>query len=323
MRGERDGAGDTADRVRSCRTIRVAPVVEPVAAMADEEAWSARQRYPVLMGFRPVFGPARERTEEEGGGWQLLSYFGSPTPQGARAGLGSHLRRRAQEAEEAGDGETRTACRAAAERLDREAPDELTVLGERHRIVRAQNVVRSGPEGPEPPRPSDPDPVQPGATGRLPDRTEGFVLDAAAPTGPSEGVLKAELPALVHREGDEPRVREDARRAAVTHPGGVLLPPAFLFAEEEGGAWRAETGDSGTPQEARDALTMLLRVPTPATRGLDEGSCALYKEAADRLDAERGIELCFAGRRLRLVRVERLVRIGPDGPEGPRPSDEA
>lgn len=103
----------------------------------------------------------------------------------------------------------------------------------------------------------------------------------------------------------------------------MLLPPAFLFAEEEGGAWRAETGDSGTPQEARDALTMLLRVPTPATRGLDEGSCALYKEAADRLDAERGIELCFARRRLRLVRVERLVRIGPDGPEGPRPSDDA
>ncbi|UNZ16926.1 DUF5954 family protein [Streptomyces sp. 891-h] len=319
MQGECDGA----DRVPPYRTIRVAPLAEPVAAMADEEAWLARERYPVLMGFRPVFGPARERRTEADGKarWQLLSYFGAPTPQSARDGLGSHFRRRAHEAREAGDEETRAACQAAAERLDREALDELTVLGERYRVVRAENVIRSGPAGPEPPRPSDPDPAAPGTARRLPDRTAGFVLDAAAPTGPSEGILKAELLASAHREGDEPQVREDARRAAVTHPGGVLLPPAFLFAEEECGAWRSETGDSGTPQEARDSLTMLLRVLAPALQNLDEATRAVYKEAADRLDEERGVELRFAGRRLRLVRVERFVRIGPDGPEGPRPSD--
>ncbi|MGP3977771.1 DUF5954 family protein [Streptomyces sp. 8N114] len=317
MQGECDGT----DHVPAYRTIRVAPLAEPVAAMADEEAWRARERYPVLMGFRPVFGLARERTESEGCGWQLLPYFGSPTPQSARDGLGSHLRRRAHEAKEAGDEETRAACQAAAERLDWEPLDELTVRGERYRVVRAENVIRSGPEGPEPPRPSDPDPAEPGEANRLPDRTEGFVLDAAVPTGPSEGILKAELLALAHREGDDQQVREDARRAAVSHPGGVLLPPAFLFAEEEGGAWRSETGDSDTPQEARDALTMLLRVLAPAMHGLDEATRAAYKEAADRLDAERGVELRFAGRHLRLVRVERFVRIGPDGPEGPRPSD--
>ncbi|CAM2969311.1 MULTISPECIES: DUF5954 family protein [Streptomyces] len=317
MHGERDSDADS-DEVPAYRTIRVAPVVEPVAAMADEEAWRARERYPVLMGFRPVFGVARERQE---GGWQLLPSFGAPTPQTARDSLASHFRRRAHEAEEAGEAETCAACRAAAERLDWEPLDELTVLGDRYRVVRAENVIRAGRDGPEPPRPSDPDPAEPGAGGRLPDRTEGFVLDTVIPTGPSEGVLKAELLALAHREGDPPQVRADARRAAVTHPGGVLLPPAFLFAEQEGGAWRSETGDSGTPQEARDALTMLLRVLAPAMQGLDEETRAVYKEAADRLDAERGVELSFAGRHLRLVRVERFVRIGPDGPEGPRPSD--
>ncbi|NSC24402.1 PE-PGRS family protein [Streptomyces albus subsp. chlorinus] len=313
MHGEHD-----SDDVPAYRTIRVAPAVEPVAALADEEAWLARDRYPVLMGFRPVFGVARER---EQGGWQLMTSCGSPTPQTARDGLAAHFRRRAHEAEEAGDEETRDACQAAAERLDWEVVDEMTVLGERYRVVRAENVIRSGPDGPEPPRPSDPDPAEPGNASKLPDRTEGFVLDTVIPTGPSEGILKAELLALAHREGDPPQVREDARRAAVTHPGGVLLPPVFLFAEEEGGAWRSETGDGGTPQQARDSLTMLLRVLAPAMKGLDEATRAVYKEAADRLDAERGVELRFAGRHLRLVRVERFVRIGPDGPEGPRPSD--
>ncbi|UNS99489.1 DUF5954 family protein [Streptomyces tubbatahanensis] len=327
MHGERDsGCGNDSDRgnrrgsddVPAYRTIRVAPVVEPVAALADEEAWLARERYPVLMGFRPVFGAAREREE---GGWQLLSSFGAPTPQSARDGLASHFRRRAREAQQAGRQESGAACQAAAERLDWEVLDELTVLEERYRVVRAENVIRAGRDGPEPPRPSDPDPAEPGAANRLSDRTEGFVLDTVIPTGPSEGILKAELLALAHREGDPPRVREDARKAAVSHPGGVLLPPVFLFAEKEGGAWRSETGDGGTPQEARDALTMLLRVLAPAMQGLDEATRTVYREAADRLDAERGNELSFGGRHLRLVRVERFVRIGPDGPEGPRPSD--
>jgi hypothetical protein len=289
--------------------------------MADEEAWLARERYPVLMGFRPVFGLARERTQREGGGWRLLPYFGVPTPQSARDSLSSNFRRRAHEAKESGDEEAGAVWLAAAERLDWEPLNEMTVLGERYRVVRAENVIRSGPEGPEPPRASDPDPAEPGEAGLQPDRTDGFILDTAVPTGPSEGILKAELLALAHREGDDPQVRKDAQRASSTHPGGVLLPPAFLFAEEEGGAWRSETGDSSTPQGARDSLTMLLRVLAPAMQGLDEEMRAVYKEAADRLDAERGIELRFAGRHLRLVRVERFVRIGPEGPEGPRPGD--
>ncbi|WP_405805903.1 DUF5954 family protein [Streptomyces sp. NBC_01187] len=309
--------GDSDD-VPAYRAIRVAPTEEPVAAMADEEAWQARGRYPVLVGYSPVFGVAQEL---EQGGWRLHRYFGSPTPQSARDGMGSHFRQRAHQADEAGDETARDAFLGAAERLDWEVLDELTVLGERHRVVRAENFLRMGPDGPEPPRPSDPDPARPGAAHELPDRTEGFVLDTAVPTGLSEALFKTELLALAHREGDGEAVRADAKRAAATHPGGVLLPPAFLFAEEEHGAWRPETGDGTSPQTARDALTMSLRVLQPAMRGLDEATRAAYKEAADLLDEERGVELRFSGRHLRLVRVERLIRIGPDGPEPPRLSD--
>jgi hypothetical protein len=116
-------------------------------------------------------------------------------------------------------------------------------------------------------------------------------------------------------------VRADSARATRTHPGGVLLPAAFVAAELSRGQWAPVSLEtSPTPQGARDQLAGYLRVTAPWELDLDESQRAAYDQAANVLDA-RSDELTVAGRRFRIVRVERLVRVGPDGPEGPRPSD--
>lgn len=312
---------DYRDHVPAYQTIKVTVPTAPAAALADEEAWTARKAYPWIRGAAgPAFGVAREREE---GGWELLPYFGGTAPQDARDSMGSVFRQLAHEAREAGDEATAAECTAAAERLDWEPLDGMTVLGHRYRVVRAERFIRMGPDGPEPPRPSDPDPARPGKAHTVPDPSAGFVIDSLAATGPSEGILKVELLSMVPEESTVPAdAYADAVEATRTHPGGVLLPPTFMTAEKVRGRWRPDSaGSSTTPQGARDALTMDLRVLAPVTRRLSTAEREEYVRAADRLDAERGSELRVAGRVLRIVRVERLVRIGPDGPEGPRPSD--
>jgi len=117
-------------------------------------------------------------------------------------------------------------------------------------------------------------------------------------------------------------VRDDGARAVRAHPGGVLLPAAFMAAELAGGQWQpAQAGTSATPLGARDSLGLYLRVTAPRELRLDDPDRARYAAAADQLDAGRGSDVAAAGRRFRVVRAERLIRIGPDGPEGPRPSD--
>lgn len=293
----------------------------PVASLADEEAWRAREAYPGIAGAGgPIFGVARER---EDGGWELHPYFSGTWPQDARDSMGSHFRKRAQEAKQAGDHAAVEEYTGAAERLDREVIDEMTVGGDRYKVVRAEPFIRTGPDGPEGPRPSDPDPAAPGEADEIPDPTAGFVIDTTVATGPSEGILKAELLALAPVKGTAPPdIRDDAVKAMRTHPGGVLLPPTFMTAEKIDGRWAPDsTGTSTTPQAARDSLAVHLRVMAPMTQHLNAAQRAEYARAADRLDEERGTDLEFAGRHLRIVRVERLVRIGPDGPEGSRPSD--
>jgi hypothetical protein len=139
----------------------------------------------------------------------------------------------------------------------------------------------------------------------------------------SEGILKAELLGCVYPERAVPlQVRDDSVRAAQTHPGGVLLPAAFMTAEKTGERWVPEGPPmSASPQDARDGLALYLRVTAPWKLDLGPAERMVYAAAADRLDAERASEVQVAGRCFRVVRVERLVRIGPDGPEGPRPSD--
>ncbi|MEU7166354.1 DUF5954 family protein [Streptomyces morookaense] len=308
------------DRVPSYLMFRVAPQEGPIAAFVEQEAWQARKLYPDLMGVGVAeFFSAREC---EAGGWELSAY-GCDTPQQARDTLGSQFRMRAKEAGDAGDGKAAKTWMDAALRMDREVVDEVRVLGHRFRIVRASHFIRMGSSGPEPPRPSDPDPGEVGEAYRLPSRTEGFVVDPAAGTGLSDGILKLDLVQFVAARGVPPEVAEDARRAAGRYPGGVLLPAAFMISERVEGRWRAHRPGaiSSTPQGARDVLATWLRVMAPFTMELDEAERAVHAQAADRLDDTRGNVVNVAGTRFRVTRVERLVRVGPDGPEGPRPSD--
>ncbi|MFI0914277.1 DUF5954 family protein [Streptomyces abikoensis] len=309
------------ENVPAYRKIRIAVPEEPVASLADVEAWRARETYPdILLDGHPVFGVAKERME---GGWELVSSLSSLEPQEARDSMGSVFRLAARTAQEAGDPAGHDAYMSAAERMDREAVDEVAVRGVRYRVVRAERFLRGGPQGPEPPRPTDADPTEPGDSHRAPDPADGFVIDPFTATGMSEGILKMELLSLVRKEGTVPEaVRDDSVRATETHPGGVLLPAVFGTAEYTDGRWRPDSaGASTTPQGARDTLALKLRVMIPWQRDLTPEERAPYTAAADRLDAARCDELEVLSLRCRVVRMERLVRIGPDGPEGPRPSD--
>jgi hypothetical protein len=310
---------DFRDVVPGYQTIRVGPLSSRAAAAADEHAWRARDPYP---GFASAGGPAFGVAHElEFGGWQLHRFYSCPYPQEARDSMGSVFRLLAQQHPEGSAAHAE--CMRAAERLDWEALDELTVLGTRYRVIRADQVIRTGPLGPEPPRPTDPDPDQPDRSHQLGDPAEGFVIDPTTPTGMSEGILKAELLDTARQLASVPdEAREDLKRAAYTHPGGVLLPPGFILATLTRGKWGPVSGSvSPTPQAARNSLVGHLRVSLPARLDLSAEKRAVYAAAADIIEQERANEVTAAGHRFRVVRVERLVRIGPDGPETPRPSD--
>ncbi|MFT2014312.1 DUF5954 family protein [Streptomyces sp. 796.1] len=312
---------EMGENVPAYRMIKVSGPEGPVEALADVEAWRARATYPEVLGLGgPVFGLAREC---ETGGWEVIDSFTGHTPQDCRDDLGAHFRRLAKQRAAEGETEAQVECLRMAERLEWEALDELTVLGARYRVVRAERFIRSGPDGPEPPRPSDPDPAEPGEAHRITRPVEGFVMDPAQATAAAEGALKIELLSLVCKAGSVPDdVRDDSVRASRTHPGGVLLPASFMTSERRDGRWVPDSsGVEATPQQARDGLAMSLRVMIPWRLGLSDQEQQPYASAADRLDETRADELEVAGRHFRVVRVERLVRIGPDGPEGPRPSD--
>jgi hypothetical protein len=337
-----DPNGDAEDGASALGGTRVTEARSPVAALTDVETWKARKAYPsTLFAGGPVFGVARERPT---GGWELLPHFTGLAPQDARDTLRAHFRglvggaasdTGSDAASGAGsdtatgsdsDRAALTAARAAeytaaVERLDWEALDELTVAGERYRVVRAERFIRMGPDGPEPPRATDPERTDP-ADGPL-DPAAGLVIDPDADSGRSADILRVELLTALRKNGSVPRdVREDSRAATRSHPGGVLLPATFMAAEREGGRWRPQsTGTAPTPRDARDGLAVQLRVMVPWQKDLTDEEHELYKRAADRLDTEQCDELDVAGRHFRVIRGERLSRIGPDGPEGPRPSD--
>lgn len=309
------------ENIPAYRTIRMSPPVEPVEALADVAAWQARERYPeVRFAGGPVFGVAEEL---ESGGWELHPHFSGMAPQDARDSIGSCFRLMARDAEEAGDAARHAECLRAAERMDWEAVDDIAVCGTRYRVVRAERFLRTGPTGPEPPRPTDPDAGEVGMTHLEEDPAGGFVIDPVTVTGLSEGILKMELLGAVFKRGTVPEdVHRDARRAATSHPGGVLLPASFMTVERIEGRWVPnDSGTSYTPQSARDGLASYLRVMAPWKLGLDPAGRVVYNEAADRLDAQPRDQVSVDGRYFRIVRVERLIRIGPDGPEVSRPSD--
>ncbi|MFF4925106.1 DUF5954 family protein [Kitasatospora sp. NPDC001261] len=308
------------DDVPGYLSIRMAAPTEPVAGMADVEAWTARDSYPqILSAGSRAFGVARELPT---GGWALRTSMAEVYPQSARDDLGMVCREQAGRAERAGDTAAQQRYLAAAGRLEWEKLDEVE-LDVRYRVVRAERYIRSGPDGPEPPRSTDPDDHRKRPLAEALDPAAGFVMDPALPTGLSTGILKTDLIQLVPTARDfPPEVRRDALRSSTTHPGVVLLPAAFGVAERVDGRWRpVGVMDAPTPFRARDILSMRLRVTEPVERRLSDRQRARYAEAADRLEAEQGFELTVEDRLLRIIRVERAVRFGPDGPEGPRPSD--
>lgn len=94
------------------------------------------------------------------GRWGPVTGHTSPNPRDARHDLALHLRGMLPDQLDLSDDE-RAACAAAADRVEEDQGDDVSVAGQRLRIVRVEQLVRFGPDGPEGPRPSDIDPYPP------------------------------------------------------------------------------------------------------------------------------------------------------------------
>jgi Family of unknown function (DUF5954) len=293
----------------------------PVAELAAIDSVRRRADYPNFVhAGAGSFGAAREREE---GGWELLPYFGQVWPQESRDILSHDFRRMATRAEEAAADDARDQYTRAYRRLEREVINELEANGTRYRIVRATPFIRNGPNGPEPPRPSDPDPDTADADSPQ-DPAVGLIVDPARPVGLTDGLVLMELLQAGWPEGSVSHpIRLDEAKAALLHPGGVLLPTVYTLGERTAeGSWKPTAmGTYPTPQKARDALIRHLRVRIPWQRDLTDEETAAYRDAGDQVEAGRLDEVSALGESWRVVRVTRLLRFGPDGPEGPRDSD--
>ena len=294
--------------------------------VAETEARRALDAYPTLVTVGVVF----TCMEQAGRRWRIIA-TGQNTPQQARDELAHHFLEAVSNADEA----AREEFRAAAEVLDRERHDELTVADRRFRIGRIEKIARVGSDGPEPPRSCDPETPPDNGQARA-HRSLGF-LDAIAMSGTAAAVTRYELHTKVP-ETSTTAEHHYACRALDTHSRLVLLPAQFTPAEEIDGHWRPHTpGTQASPQAARDSLADYFRtiVPGPdspdpvlarAARALGHHSpgpavCAEYATAADTLDREHGNDIHVAGRHFRITRIEHIVRLSMDGPEPPRPCD--
>ncbi|QQN80058.1 DUF5954 family protein [Streptomyces sp. XC 2026] len=300
------------------RVISMTRFDDPVSVISDTEAWRARDTYPDIMGRGPMFALVEQEAD---GRWRVL-LADEGNPQGCRDELARECRLRAADAVAVKDREAQRLWLTGARRMDWEKLNELKVGEHRFRIARGDMFIRMGPDGPEPPRPSDPDPMRPGEGHRARPRTRGFLIDPAAATGMSEGMLRIDLLSFVYPSSRVPHdVRADSLRALQSHPGGVLLPPVFAITEFTEGRWTPMTGGADTPQEIRDTLVTYLRDVAPAVYAEDAVPAAHFRAAAKALAGTRRDEVRCADRHYRVMRLERLIRVGPDGPESPRASD--
>lgn len=94
------------------------------------------------------------------GRWGPVTGHTSPNPRDARLDLVRHLRGMLPDQLDLSD-DKRAECAAAADRIEETQGDDVSVAGQRLRIVRVEQLVRFGPDGPEGPRPSDVDPYPP------------------------------------------------------------------------------------------------------------------------------------------------------------------
>ena len=109
--------------------------------------------------------PARYAAAEcVGGSWRPYSRAVA-TPQLARDEIAFGLRHIEPRLLRLTDEQT-AVLRQAADELDANPVDGLTVLGRRFRVTRIETLLRLSDNGPEGPRPSDPDPDQPPAADR-------------------------------------------------------------------------------------------------------------------------------------------------------------
>ncbi|MFC5754012.1 DUF5954 family protein [Actinomadura rugatobispora] len=287
------GDGETGGRGLSPEDLHG---VDPVAAVMLADACRAIAAYPELVVVGALFTAA----ERVPGGWQVVCP-GDPLPQGAREMLADHL-------EDSGE----EPLAAAGRRLRLHPADEVAADGRRFRVVRIEQLVRTGPDGPEPPRPTDFDP-RPGDH-RLP-RCRPFDLLHDGQTIPdlATAELLCQLLDATARTGTEPS-------EAFLTP--AQLTPAFTVAERSEGRWRPVGRLHETPQQARESLATYFRHVVPAIERPGEADLAEYTEAASLMaDPARRNGIAVAGRRFRIVRLERLTLMGPDGPEPPRPTD--
>ncbi|MEU7589998.1 DUF5954 family protein [Micromonospora sp. NPDC049230] len=125
----------------------------PADAYADSVA--AVTSHPV-----GVILPTRYAAAESvGGSWRPYSRAVA-TPQLARDEIAFGLRHIEPRLLRLTDDQT-TAYQQAADALDINPVDNVTVLGRQFRVTRIETLLRMGSGGPEMPRPSDPDPDQP------------------------------------------------------------------------------------------------------------------------------------------------------------------
>lgn len=295
--------------------------------MAEAEARCAFGTHPDLVTAGVVFTCLEEIDRR----WRIL-VSGYETPQDARNGLAHVFLKTAAES---ADPTTAERFRVAADVLDWERRDEMTVAGRRFRVGRIERSARIGRDGPEPPRCADPQSL-PGDASGLPGRTVGFIVDNAL-TGTAAAMLRYVLHNRVP-ECDTEEARRDAVHALQAHPRIVLLPAEFVIAEEIDGRWRPRSPATfPTVRSARDSLADYFRVVVPgpdspepqyariaAELGYESPGrevCEEFARAAGIVHRDRLDDVHVAGQHFRIVRLEQIVRLGRDGPEPPRPSD--
>ncbi|MEI7032484.1 DUF5954 family protein [Streptomyces pratensis] len=301
-------------------TINVTRRDDPVFEVTEADAFASLRTYPDIVVRGPMFGLAEQRRGDRPR-WRLLGEMDSGFPQMARDELNSHLWFMAKD--DTDDRAVRRSLLAAVARLETEPVDEVSAAGVRYRVVRADEFARIGGGRLEPPRPTDVDSDDWDPNAPEPPCDDGFVIDHAAAVGLTEGLGRASLLSLSYTSSRFPDdVRADSRRALTSHPGVVLLPPAFRAMERKEASWSMVTGLHATPQGARRSLVHHLTVSLPRLGKADEKEALVHARAADRFaERTRPNELVVRGRRFDIVRVERVMRVGPDGPEKPRPSD--
>ncbi|MET9483065.1 DUF5954 family protein [Streptomyces sp. NPDC006638] len=326
------------------RPIVVRQLRGPVEAVTEADALDAILDERAVLVRGPLFGVVAQDTGAAGDAsrWRVVVPVVAGCPQEARDSLNSLLWFRAKD--DAEDRAERRALLAAVARLESERVDELTVLGTRYRVVRAEEYTAAGPDGIERPRPTDPEPSVPNWDRgvREPGIDDGLVLDPEAAVTPVQAAERLARRQLAYNGARFPEdVLDDSERALDTHPDVVLLPALFRIVEQDGDAWKAASGLHPSAHEARKTLDFSLTwfeprrlglIPwdvedrnadarTVTAKGTATAELATYAEAADRLRAEHANRIEVLGTVHQVCRARRLLRWGPDGPEGPRPSD--